>query len=158
MKILLSVLIVFFSAYINAQPEQIYLFRHSEKLTDKDPHLSARGEIRAQQLHSLINTPKTVTLYSTHYNRTLETAAPLADHFKVRIATYDPSKLVALQQDILTKSGTVIIIGHSNTTVELAQLFNSVELEKMPESEFDRYFLLNKESQGYTLNDLKMGF
>ena len=52
----------------------------------------------------------------------------------------------------------MVIVGHSNTTPELAKLIAQIDVEKMPETEFNRYFILQSEAQGYQLSDMKMNF
>ena len=158
MKYVLASLLLLFVANLSAAPETIFLFRHSEKLTGSDPHLSEAGNNRAKQLLNLFSGEKPNAIYSTAYNRTIETATPLAEHFGLRIKTYDPRDLAEFKQTVMAESGVVVIVGHSNTTPELAALIAQVAVEKMPETEFDRYFMLQKAQQGYRLRSVTMNF
>lgn len=158
MKYVLASLLLLFAANVSAAPEIIFLFRHSEKLTGSDPHLSEAGNNRAKQLLNLFSEEKPNAVYSTAYNRTIETATPLAEHFGLPIKTYDPLDLAEFKQTVMAENGVVVIVGHSNTTPELAALIAQVVVEKMPETEFDRYFILQKSAQGYQLTNLKMNF
>ncbi|MCQ8877311.1 histidine phosphatase family protein [Pseudoalteromonas shioyasakiensis] len=158
MKYILSLVIVFCSTLVYATPDNIYLFRHSEKGEGENPHLTTAGEQRAKRLPTLIADTPTVTLYSTNYNRTLESAGELAKHFAVEINIYDPRDLVAFKRQVLQQEGTVIVIGHSNTSVQLAAIISEGTVRKMPESEFLRYFLLQRTGKSYHLSDLRMNF
>ena len=42
-------------------PEQLYLFRHSEKQTGNDPFLTERGQVRAEHLVSLVKAHPDIT-------------------------------------------------------------------------------------------------
>ncbi|MGS0535039.1 hypothetical protein [Pseudoalteromonas sp. SaAl2] len=65
---------------------------------------------------------------------------------------------MAFKEHILQQQGTVIVIGHSNTSVELAALISELTVSKMLESEFSRYFLLQRRGKNYHLSDLRMNF
>ena len=158
MRYLVGFLMLFCTCFVHAAPESIYLFRHSEKHKGNNPHLTDAGKQRANQLSSLIEIGEPVTLHSTNYNRTLETANALAKDFQVKVKLYSPRDLAQFGKQVLTMDGTVIIIGHSNTSVELAELFSELTVEEMPESEFSRYLLLHRTGQNYHLSDLKMRF
>jgi len=158
MNYILASLILLFTANLTAAPQSIFLFRHSEKLTGNDPHLTDAGKQRAQQLVSLLSKVQPTAVFSTDYNRTIETATPIAEHFNITIQSYDSRDLAAFKHTVLAQDGVVVIVGHSNTTPELAKLIAQIDVEKMPETEFNRYFILQSEAQGYQLSDMKMNF
>ena len=158
MNYILASVILLFTANLTAAPQSIFLFRHSEKLTGNDPHLTDAGKQRAQQLVSLLSKVQPTAVFSTDYNRTIETATPIAEHFNITIQSYDSRDLAAFKHTVLAQDGVVVIVGHSNTTAELAKLIAQIDVEKMPETEFNRYFILQSEAQGYQLSDMKMNF
>ena len=55
-------------------------------------------------------------VYSTNYNRTIQTATPTAEGKKLEIITYDPTKIYTDDFQKETKGKNVLIVGHSNTT------------------------------------------
>lgn len=158
MNYILASVILLFTANLTAAPQSIFLFRHSEKLTGNDPHLTDAGKQRAQQLVGLLSKVQPTAVFSTDYNRTIETATPIAEHFNITIQSYDSRDLAAFKHTVLAQDGVVVIVGHSNTTPELAKLIAQIDVEKMPETEFNRYFILQSEAQGYQLSDMKMNF
>lgn len=140
-------------------PEQVYLFRHSEKQTGKNPFLTAQGQARAEHLVSLVNTHPNMTLYSSNYNRTLNTAAPLAAYFNIKVQVYDAADLVALKKQLLAQNGVVVVIGHSNTTPQLASLLSNQVIDSMDESQYGHYYLVSKlENNSYEVKALTMDF
>ncbi|MBQ4797936.1 histidine phosphatase family protein [Pseudoalteromonas sp. MMG006] len=143
-------------------PDEIYLFRHSEKLAGKNPDLSDAGKLRASHLVTLLKKYKKVHIYSSNYKRTLQSAKPLSEHFNEQISTYDARELPAFKDELLKLNGVVIVIGHSNTTPRLAALLSNETITPMSESEFSRYFLLsksvNQNTNEYSVAEHKMNF
>lgn len=129
-------------------PEQLYLFRHSEKQTGNDPFLTERGQVRAEHLVSLVKAHPDITLYSSNYNRTLSTAAPLARYFNVKVITYNAADLTTLKNQLLAQSGVVVVIGHSNTTPQLASLLSNQTIENMDEGQYGHYYSLSRLEHG----------
>ena len=74
-----------------------YLIRHAEKdrsnPADHNPNLDKSGEMRAQKWAAVLKDIDFNAVYSTNYNRTLQTAKPLADNNELNVLLYDPVKL-----------------------------------------------------------------
>ena len=83
----------------------IYLVRHAEKeLNVKDPgdpSLSVCGELRVQALARILGDIKLERVYSTPFERTLDTARPIAESKHLEIESYDPSGLEKFSQMLL---------------------------------------------------------
>jgi len=103
-----------------------YLIRHSEKdrfdKTDKNPNLSNEGEKRAQKWAAYFKDIPLDAVYSTNYNRTIQTATPTAMSKKIELQFYNPSKMYDSLFQSNTKGKTVLVVGHSNTTPVFANL------------------------------------
>jgi 2,3-bisphosphoglycerate-dependent phosphoglycerate mutase len=149
---------VMFSASAYAAPEQIYLFRHGEKQTGSNPALTAQGAARAEHLVTLLQPHAAIELFSSNYIRTLATAAPLAEHFNTAVEVYDARDLVALKAQLLTLQGVVVVIGHSNTTPQLAALLAKSDVALMSEQQYSLYYLLSKQrdTENYAIKALTM--
>ena len=97
-----------------------YLIRHAEKdrtdLTNKNPNLKEIGKQRAENWSKVFQHVAFDNIYTTHYNRTIQTAQPTADAKNINLQFYNPSQLYddAFIKD--TKGKTVLVVGHSNTT------------------------------------------
>jgi broad specificity phosphatase PhoE len=100
----------------------IYLVRHAEKLEGKDPILSSKGIIRAQNLAYFLENAHITHVYSTQYKRTSQTAQPTANMLGISIKYYDPRDLEQFAHDLATMSGNILVVGHSNTTPQLVSL------------------------------------
>ena len=123
MKKYFFLLVFAFSLLVSCSSDETttyYLIRHAEKdrtdKTNRNPNLNFEGEKRAQKWSEYFNNIDLDAVYSTNYNRTIETATPTAMSKKLEIIKYDPRNMYdsIFQQN--TKGKTVLIVGHSNTT------------------------------------------
>jgi broad specificity phosphatase PhoE len=126
------------------RPTIVMLVRHAEREseTDRDPPLSEAGRVRAQALAKALGESGVSAIYTTHYRRTAETAAPLAHRLGLtpRIDTIGDattsSRAIAEQIRLEHRGETVLVVGHSNTVpMILAELGGPA----MPELESWRY-------------------
>ena len=126
-KIILLLITFFCTLNLQAQKTETttyYLIRHAEKVRsnakNKNPNLTEKGVDRA------INWSKTFEhinfdyIYSTNYNRTVQTALPTAKRKNLEIRFYDPNDLFNEEFKVQTTGKTVLIVGHSNTTPQFA--------------------------------------
>ena len=98
----------------------IYLIRHAEKADNsKNTNLSEMGLMRASHWDDVFSAVHFDAIYSTNYNRTLQTAEPTALTQKIAVTTYDPKdfNLEKIKKDHLGQ--TILIVGHSNTIPDL---------------------------------------
>jgi len=148
--ILALILMTFTSQGFASESKEIYLIRHAEKQTDdsKNPSLTKEGIKRAENIAKMLANKDISAIYSSNYNRTRETAAPLAKKLNLTITIYDPRKLKEFAQDIFKTHGNLLIVGHSNTTPNLAVLLGGESFGKIDESEYDRIYRLILDSQG----------
>ena len=97
-----------------------FLIRHAEKdrsdKTNPNPDLSTQGIERAEEWVTILKDKGITQIYSTDYNRTQQTASPLAEALKLDVLSYDPRNLYAEDFQKKTKGHTVLVVGHSNTT------------------------------------------
>jgi len=98
----------------------IYLIRHAEKdrsdKENKDPALTEEGKQRAERWAEVFGLSKMEAVYSTNYQRTLQTAAPTAVRNGLEIQTYEPNNLNIDSIATIHKGERILIVGHSNTT------------------------------------------
>ena len=97
-----------------------YLIRHAEKdrsdSTNRDPELTQKGLDRAQHWTRYFETVQLDHVYSTNYQRTMQTAGPTAAAKNLTISSYDPRNLYDSIFRKETKNKNILIVGHSNTT------------------------------------------
>lgn len=128
-----------------AQPQQqavvVYLVRHAEKIDDsRDPGLSAAGELRAGLLADVLRDAGITAIWSTDYQRTRGTAAPLARRLGLEVRSYDPGDLGRFARQLLATPGRHLVVGHSNTTPELARALGGNPHGAIAETEYDRLY------------------
>ncbi|MBT8316224.1 MAG: histidine phosphatase family protein [Lutibacter sp.] len=119
--LLLFILIVSFT--VKAQNDEVttyYLIRHAEKVrtdnSNKNPNLNERGQIRAENWSSVFEHVNFDLIYSTNYNRTVQTAKPTAQKKDLELQFYDPRNMYDDDFKSKTTGKTVLVVGHSNTT------------------------------------------
>jgi 2,3-bisphosphoglycerate-dependent phosphoglycerate mutase len=108
------------SACISDETTTYYLIRHAEKnrtdKTNKNPNLNAKGLERSEKWASYFKNIDLEAVYSTNYNRTMQTAKPISESKKLEIKKYDTSKMYDTIFQNTTKGKTILVVGHSNTT------------------------------------------
>lgn len=112
-----------------------YFIRHAEKdrneKNNDNPDLTEKGIQRAENWMAVFDKVPFDIIYSTNYNRTIQTANPTAKHKNLEVQIYDPKALYNEDFKSKTKGKKVLIVGHSNTT---PQFVNKVlEMEKYPD-------------------------
>ena len=126
-----------------AQPSAIYLVRHGEKATDsKDPDLTPQGQLRAQNIATMLAHTGIAHVFSTPTKRTRQSAQPLAQAGGLTIQLYDPGTPKLLVEKVKTLSGPVLVVGHSNTLPELVRLFGGQPGQDIADNEYDRVYQL----------------
>jgi phosphohistidine phosphatase SixA len=123
----------------------LYLVRHAEKQSDgsHDPVLTRAGEQRAVQLSNWFQDKAIKNIWSSDYHRTRDTAKPLLSSLGLALNIYDPRDLSALTEKLLHAQQNALVVGHSNTTPELARLLCECEVDDMDESEYDRLIVIS---------------
>ncbi|WP_299335552.1 histidine phosphatase family protein [uncultured Psychroserpens sp.] len=103
-----------------AETTTYYFIRHAEKdrsdKTNRNPNLTEAGKTRAIHWSEIFQNVKFDAVYSTQYNRTIQTATPTAEKNKLELQYYDPRTLYSEDFSEATRGKTVLVVGHSNTT------------------------------------------
>lgn len=140
----ISILILISISFSSVADSTVFLVRHAEKQTDagKDPALTEQGKQRAINIAALLSNKNITAIYSTDYQRTQQTAAPLAQKLGIKVLSYDPGKLSEFAESIKSSDKNVLIVGHSNTTPALVVHFGGESHGDIDESEYDRLYQL----------------
>ena len=122
----------------------LYLVRHAEKDLSaddpKDPALTDCGEQRAESLASFLSSVELDAVYTTDYLRTRNTAQPVARDKQIEMKIYDPKSMEDFARLLIERKENALIVGHSNSTPNLAGLLLDQELEPIDESIHDRIY------------------
>jgi len=119
--------------------------RHAEKTTDdaRDPSLSDAGQARAATLATLLQRRDMVAAYATAFRRTQATASPTALAHGVVVTAYDaaePAVAFAARLRREHASGTVLVVGHSNTVPGIVSALCACEIAPIDESDYGNLY------------------
>ena len=143
--LLLAVCLVPVALHSQAPATVVYLVRHAEKADDgsDDPLLTADGTHRSQVLAGLLADAGITRILSSDFNRTRDTAAPVAEALGLEVEIYDPRALDELADRLRGSGERVLVSGHSNTTPALVELLGGVPGEAIREAdEYDRLYVV----------------
>ncbi|MFD0940357.1 phosphoglycerate mutase family protein [Pedobacter boryungensis] len=146
--ILILLMILLGQQNLNAQKTvKVWVVRHAEKLTDdpkdKDPDLSPEGKERAEALMKELKGEKIDSVFATNYKRTKLTGFPLADKIGISVKTYNPEDQKALAKQLIVnaKGKNILIVGHSNTVLEIVEAFGAKKpVKELTDEDYDYLF------------------
>jgi len=97
-----------------------YFIRHAEKdrsdTENVDPELTQKGLGRAMHWAEIMDDVAIDAIYSTDYERTQMTAAPIAVKKNLTVQIYDAGTIDIAQFKAENLNKKVFVVGHSNTT------------------------------------------
>ena len=145
---------------IAAAQQVIYVVRHAERADSApaagqamtapatDPHLSVEGHARAARLATMLRSSDISQILATEYQRTRQTAAPLAKALNLEVTTAPAREAAALLARIREAKGNVLVVGHSNTVPELLKTLGVKDAIAIPDSEYDNLFIVTRPATG----------
>lgn len=142
MKTMLLLLILPLCLNVYAKDSfSIYLVRHAEKQMEGDnPKLTRCGKFRAKQLATLLDETNIEKVYSTSYQRTMQTASPIANNNSIGITHYNPKHLPEFALRIKQQKNNSLVVGHSNTTPILVELLTGKKIKEISESNYQMLY------------------
>lgn len=108
----------------SSQETTVYLVRHAEKeMTDpsaKNPPLTQAGLIRAQHLAQRLQSVPLDAIYSTSFNRNLNTVKPLAKEKELKVQTYSWHDYGEIRRILDHEKGKIILVcGHGDNILPI---------------------------------------
>jgi len=139
-----------FTVSLSAAPNPVttvILVRHAEKASQEDDSpLSAAGTERANELARVLAGVKLDAVYTTQFRRARDTAAPVAQASGLTAIVRNTGETYAadLAKHILTqhRGQTVLVVGHSNTTVFVMRALGATNVQTIAETEYDNLYVL----------------
>lgn len=147
-------------AAAQSRTPSVFLVRHAEKAPEpaSDPGLTPEGRRRASELATLLADAGIDAVWSTDYERTRATAAPLARRLGLQVRLYDPGDLESLAERLRDGSRRSLVVGHSNTTPALVALLGGEPGPPIDETtEYDRLYVLTLTDGGAVTTLLRYG-
>lgn len=124
-----------------ADSYSIYLVRHAEKnKVGDDASLTSCGKARANQLADILSNANISKIYSTSYQRTRQTASPLATQKNIAVQNYNPRHLEQLSILLQQRKENSLVVGHSNTTPQLAELLTAQKMLPLTEHDYQQLY------------------
>ena len=133
-----------FCYYFKTPVTTVILVRHADRTGSID-QLNADGIARAQELARVLDVAGITNIYASTYNRTQQTASPLATQLGITVVTYDAGNLPDLVNDIKSnhKGEVTLVVGHSNTVLPTIGLLGITPVPPdIPEYEFDHLYIV----------------
>jgi len=147
------------SSLLNVQAadmQHLYLVRHAEKADQsKDPVLSACGQAQASALATLLQDVNLSQLYHSGYQRTLQTATASLKTGR-QLQQYDANNLPALAAQLHKSTANALVVGHSNTTPQLATLLSQLAAPALNEHDYGRIYQLTRADEAWSLQILQL--
>jgi len=123
----------------------LYLVRHAEKLPDDgdDPGLTEAGKQRSAQMSGWLLDKDITDIWSSDYRRSRDTAAPLVAMLESELKLYDPHDLPSLARNLRNNRHNALVVGHSNTTPDLARLLCVCYVRDMDDTDYDQLIVVS---------------
>ncbi len=141
----------------------VILVRHAEKGPGPDPALTRAGRARAEALVTAVRAalPEGARLHAALATNTLraeETARPAADAYGIGVTIVPLAGGIDAYFDEVVRrireehaGQNVLVVGHSNTTPELAERLGGVNGLSMSEAEYERLFIVKLHADGWRI-------
>ncbi len=122
----------------------IFVVRHAEKISENADELSEQGKGRAACLATTLKNANIMTVITSQFNRTQQTATATADEFKVHLKPIkaDDNAAIAQAARDAAKSGDVLIVGHSNTVPQIVKAIGNVDVI-VGDTQYDQLFIID---------------
>jgi phosphohistidine phosphatase SixA len=123
-----------------------YVMRHLQKAQGQDPALSAEGALNAERLASRFDGDRPAAIYVSTTRRARETAAPLAARLGLTAKEYDPGDTPGLVARVRAETGTVLVVGHSNTVPEIVARLGGARPADLAETDYGDIFRVRRDA------------
>ena len=129
----------------------IFVVRHAERadapsphaaMMKDDPDLSPAGVQRAKALAAMLRDAEIKAIYTSEWKRTRQTAASLATAVGIRMTSIPADDVTGLLQKVKAETGSVLIIGHSNTVPKILAGLGAAGTVTINDDEYDNLFIV----------------
>ena len=125
-------------------PHYCYIVRHADKL-DKTPYsvLSPGGHARAAKLRDKLIDKKIDLVFATTFQRTKETAQPLATALGKDLLIYRNNAEDSIAKAIKELPGkNILLLGHSGNIPSIIEKMTGKKIKPISEEEYDNLYIL----------------
>jgi phosphohistidine phosphatase SixA len=137
-----------------AQDRVIFIVRHAERadapaptqsthsMIGNDVPLSAAGQARAQKLAQVLRSAGIKHVFTTEFQRTRQTAAPLAQQEKLKPVMAPAKDIGVLVQELRQIKEPTLVVGHADTVPQIAKKLGVVADITIADNEYDNLFVV----------------
>jgi broad specificity phosphatase PhoE len=153
--------VLLLSAVPASAQQTIFVVRHAERAdapapaatamtapAPTDPPLSAAGQARAARLAAMLRSADIASIFVTEFERTRQTAAPLALARHLEAASISARDVDALMAGVRGRKGNILIVGHSNTVPDILKRLGIKDDIAIADTEFDNLFVVVRPEVG----------
>jgi len=141
----------------------VYLVRHAERANEPapDPVLNETGKTRAQTLARMLEKAGVKAIYTSQFQRAVQTAEPLAKLLGIPVTpqtmTSNPSNprevtegsIKQITDKIHQRSGeAVLVVGHTNTIPQVIKMLGGDEIPVIDEQKYDDLYIVTVYGKG----------
>lgn len=164
--LLAAFFLIAFAGVASAADSIIFVVRHAEKAATSEatqrpgakppahpmmadnPPLSPAGQARAKKLAETLRSAGIRTIYTTEYQRTRQTAAPLAQELKVQPIMAAARDTDTLLQQVRQAKGNVLIVSHADMIPAILKGLGVKDDVKIGDNEWDSLFVVVRPASG----------
>ena len=131
--------------------QAVFLMRHAEQASGSDdPPLTEVGQQRARALVSVLKDTGITAIYTSEFQRTIQTAAPLAQALKIEPKIMPRRDIDGLIDRLRAQhvDGRVLIVSHSLTVPALLKALGHPVEVSVARDEYDALFVIVPHSAG----------
>jgi len=124
----------------------IYLVRHAEKDTlfkGDNPPLIEKGLQRAERLKDILKGEGIQRIYSTKFERNINTVSPLSQELNIEVQRYDYYNYHSRMDELKNARLTALICGHGDNLLPIIKYLNGKSpVESLGHNAYDNLFKL----------------
>jgi phosphohistidine phosphatase SixA len=127
-----------------ARSTTAFIVRHAEKAeaAHNNPDLTEAGRARADALAQMLRDAGITAIYATEFNRTQQTAAPLAKILRLDVTLVSSKDPATLIRKLRHARGNSLVVGHRTTIPNLISTMGLPDPGKIAENEYDNFFVV----------------
>jgi broad specificity phosphatase PhoE len=142
---------VFFTPLTVVAQQAVFLLRHAEQANGSDdPPLTEAGQRRARALVTALKDAGITAIYTSEFQRTIQTAGPLAKALNIEPKIMPRADIDGLIKQLHAQhaDGRVLIVSHSLTVPHLLKALGHPVEVAVARDEYDRLFMIVPKSAG----------
>lgn len=142
---------------------KVFIVRHAEKESGKDPVLTPAGNARAGDLVRALKDEGVQKIYVSQYRRTQMTADSMRIQLGIDTVHYVADtvcdNLISAIMEHRDFGKTILIVAHSNTIPHIIRKLGVADFpyKDIPDAEFDNLFLVTYKKEKAKLKVMKYG-